>query len=433
MAAKRLTSQSMDAMKAPTKGNLIDWDTQVVGLGARITAAGARSFVLRFSMANREQRMTLGPYPDLNVSAARDMARRLKGDIAHGVNPLNRRREERGAATMEQLCADYLERHAKPKKRPACVADDTAMIDTHIRPRLGKLQVAKVTHRNIEDLHHAMAATPYRANRCLALLSKMFSLAVKWQWRADNPVRGIERHPEHRRERWLSTEELAALATALDAYSSKRAADAIRLLMFTGARRREVLAATWDQFDLERGTWTKPHENTKQKKEHRVPLSPPARTLLSRMRTEAVPGTAYLFPGDALDAEKNPKPLQDIKRAWLAVCRTAGLAVEAPSMGDDGKPELDAEGAPVMLWKSTVRLHDLRHTYASHLVSSGLSLPIIGKLLGHTQAATTQRYAHLADDPLREATSRFAAMVQAAQSGKTAEIVQIPQRSKGGA
>jgi integrase len=177
--------------------------------------------------------------------------------------------------------------------------------------------------------------------------------------------------------------------------------------------------------------WIKPSAHTKQKKDHRIPLSPPARALLSRLREEAAEDAVYVFPGDALDDDGEPKPLRDIKHAWLSICRAAGLAVGTPEVDAKGAPLLDKEGAPVMTWKATARLHDLRHTYASHLVSSGLSLPLIGQLLGHTQAATTQRYAHLADDPLREATTRFGAMVTAAHTGQTADIVTIPKPSKG--
>jgi integrase len=148
--------------------------------------------------------------------------------------------------------------------------------------------------------------------------------------------------------------------------------------MLTGSRRNEVLSATWDQFDLTTGTWTKPHTATKQAKLHRVPLSPQAVALLADMRKAAT--GRFLFPGQSAE-----RPLVEIKRFWASACRQAGI-----------------EGA---------RLHDLRHTYASVLASSGLSLPIIGALLGHSQAATTQRYAHLMDDPLRQATALAARVI----------------------
>ncbi len=162
--------------------------------------------------------------------------------------------------------------------------------------------------------------------------------------------------------------------------------------MLTGARRGEVLSATWDQFDLEAGVWTKPSAHTKQKSEHRVPLSAPAMQLLSDMKATAAGDC--LFPGKSAD-----QPLTEIKHFWAAICRKADI--------------------------KDCRIHDLRHTYASILASAGLSLPVIGALLGHTQPNTTARYSHLFDDPLRQATERVGAVVTAAGNGKTAEVVKL--------
>jgi integrase len=178
----------------------------------------------------------------------------------------------------------------------------------------------------------------------------------------------------------------------------------VRLLLLTGARRGEVLSATWDQFDFVGGTWTKPSSHTKQKLEHRVPLSAPARQLLAEIRAEAErrakekrrEPSRYVFPARVGDG-----PMVEIKTAWAALCRAAGL-----------------EG---------VRVHDLRHTYASVLASAGLSLPVIGALLGHTQPGTTARYAHLFDDPLRAATERVGAVVTAA-GDKSAAVIDIRRR-----
>jgi integrase len=420
MATKRLTSQAIEAMqeRPPASGNVIAWDTVEKGLGIRVTAAGAASFVLRYVIHGQERRMTLGPYgrSGLSVTAAREKASEIKGRIAGSrdkpqmFDPLEQRAAERNAADVRQLCADYIARHAEQHKRPASVRNDKAMIETIIKPKLGGKRVANVTRRDIEDVHAGLKSTSYRANRVLALLSSMFSLACKWGWRTDNPVRGVARFPEEKRTRWLQTDELTRLAAALDTFASpkvrpaktrrkrdgdgpmrddvtrKRAANAIRLLLLTGARRGEVLNAEWSHIDFERGVWTKPSAHTKQKREEHVPLSPPALELLKGIRDESKETQAtlgrFIFPGDAPD-----KPLQHIKKAWASICAKAKL--------------------------EEARLHDLRHTYASHLVSSGLSLPLVGRLLGHTQAATTQRYAHVADDPLREATGRMGALYDA--------------------
>lgn len=224
----------------------------------------------------------------------------------------------------------------------------------------------------------------------VAILSKMFSLAIKWGWRADNPTKGIERNREEPRHRYLSPDELVRLTTALAGHDDRQAADIVRMLLLTGSRSGEVQAAKWDQFDLEAGHWTKPASSVKQKTQHRTPLSAPTLQLLNELREKAPADAEFVFPG-RMDGHR-----VDIHGNWAQICKAADI--------------------------SAVRLHDLRHTFASVLASSGLSLPIIGALLGHRTMAATAKYAHLYDDPLRAATERAAAIV----TGKpSAEIVEM--------
>ena len=209
---------------------------------------------------------------------------------------------------------------------------------------------------------------------------KLFSLAIKWEVMSENPAKGIEKNPEQPRNRYLQAAEFERLLNTLDTWPNQPVANAVRLLTLTGARRSEVLKATWDQFDLAGGFWTKPAASVKQARVHRVPLSTVAIKLLREMQSSRQ-SSQFLFPGrDAI------QPIADIKKSWSAICKKA-----------------DVTG---------VRLHDLRHTYASHLVSAGHSLPIIGALLGHTQAQTTHRYAHLFDDPMRAATEQVASILK---------------------
>jgi integrase len=282
-------------------------------------------------------------------------------------------------------------------------------------------------------MHRKIAAkAPYAANRALAVMSKMLNLSLRWQMRTDNPAKGVERAQEEKRERFLVDTEMARLGEALTAHPERHSANAVRFLLLTGARKGETLSATWSQIDITAGIWIKPAASTKQRKEHRLPLSAPALALLSEMKVAAdlenvrrakdkLPPITALFPGP------NGKPLTDIKHFWAAICRTAGLSVQVEKTDDKGKAIKDDKGEPVMIWQSTVRIHDLRHTHASILVNLGLSLPIIGKLLGHTQAQTTHRYAHLQDDPLRAATERAGAVI--AGAGKAgAEVVTLAER-----
>lgn len=382
MAAKnstRLTDKFIRALKPPPTGNKVYTDSEVPGFGVRITKAGAISFVLDYRLDDRNRRGTIGRWPDWNASAARDEAIDKRKLVSKNIDPF----EERHIETLEELKEDYLKLHARVKKSPGAAKKDEQILDRLIIPVLGKhTKIDKITTKKIEQLHIGLKDTPYQANRVLALLSKMFSLAVKWKSIPDNPCKGIEKFPEQPRERYLKKDELVRLVATLDAFEDRNIASAIALMMLTGCRKTEALTATWDQFDLEEGVWTKPSHHTKQKRTHRVPLNAAAVTLLQGITHK---DDTYLFPGRV-----EGQPLQDIKKAW----ETIRQAAEVPDL----------------------RMHDLRHSYASMLASSNLSLPIIGQLLGHTQAQTTKRYAHLLDEPLKEATDLVGNLIEDARA-----------------
>lgn len=435
--SRRLDERLVKALEAPEKGNAITYDSEVKGFGCRVTAAGAKAFVLNYRVGGRERRITVGSWPDWSVVAARKKAGELKRETDNGLDPMAERHAEREAPTMEDLARDYEERHA-PRKRTG--AADVAVLKRFILPRLGRIKVKDITHRQVEDFHRERSKTsPTQANREVALLSKMFALAIKWGYREDNPAKGIERNPEERRARYLMGEELAALSAAMRDHRDQRSANVVRLLLLTGCRRGEALTATWDQLDLAAGVWVKPSAHTKTKKEHRVPLSPPAVKLLADIRAaqEAKAAEAkqqapaYVFPGD-----QGVPHITDIKKSWHSLTRKASVrlwasrpdssegaivARLAAELKDGAMPIFAAveaaakvDGTTLPLGLTDVRLHDLRHSYASMLVSAGLSLPVIGALLGHTQTQTTARYAHLFDDPLRAATAQVGAMIEAA-------------------
>jgi integrase len=378
--ATKLTDRTVRALVPPASGNRIEYDTEVKGFGARITAAGAISFILNYRAGGRERRITIGSHPDWSVTAAREKAKELKRRVDDGGDPMGDRHAERGAPTVADLAARYLQEHAT-RKRANSAEGDAILLRQHVVSKLGPLRVAAVRRSEVEALHREVTkTTPIRANRMLALLSKMFSLSIAWDMRPDNPCKGIAKNPENRRERFLTPAELGRLMSALAAHP-RQSADAVRLLLLTGARRGEVLGATWDQFDLAAGVWVKPASATKQGRLHRIPLSVAAIQLLRDMQSKA-DGPA-LFPGRGRDA-----PQTTLKKFWAAICRDAGI--------------------------QGVRLHDVRHSYASLLAGAGLSLPTIGALLGHSSPATTQRYAHLLDEPLRVATEKIGAIITAA-------------------
>ena len=414
--AEKLTDKAIKSLPIPSSGNRITYDSGVRGFGVRTTSAGARSFVLNYRAGGRERRITIGSFPDWSVTIARDRAAALKRQVDDGADPMAERHADRAAPTMNDL-ADRFEAEHLSKRRATTARDYAGLLNKHIRPHLGRMKVADLRHSDIERMHQAIAETaPYQANRAVSVVSKMCSLAIKWDLRTDNPARGIERMPESRRERFLTIEEINRLDAALATHAEKTSAAAVRLLLLTGARRGEMLSATWAQFDLTTAVWVKPSSATKQKKEHRVPLAMAVVVLLAELRAANPPGCPFVFPGVHVQDGKGPgtwSPLTEVRKVWIKCCAAAGLAEQVPHVGRDGKPVTAPDGAPVMVWRSTVRLHDLRHSYASVLASSGLSLPIIGALLGHTQAATTHRYAHLLDAPLRAATERMGAAVSA--------------------
>jgi integrase len=397
MAAK-LTDTIIKRLPVPAEGYEITWDTQVAGFGARITAGGARSFILNYrTRLGRPRRFTIGTFPNWSTGTARDEARRLKTQIDRGGDPLGEIKAGRAASTVSDLCNRFIAQHL-PRKRASTQKSYRQQIAAEIRPALGRLKVAEVTFADVDGLHRKITARgkSYRANRVIATLSSMFSMAIKWRMRSDNPCEGIERNQEQKRRRYLTADELVRLGKALDEYSDRQSANIIGLLLLTGARRGEVLAARWDNFNAGFTTWTKPGATTKQKTEHAVPLNSAAGELLVKIRRQVPANVEWVFPA-------NGSHRRDVKDAWASLCRSANI-----------------KGA---------RVHDLRHTYASVLVSAGLSLPIIGALLGHTTAQTTHRYAHLFDNPLRDATERAAAVITGKPAVQVAQS--LPERRRG--
>jgi len=386
---QRLTDAIVRRHPLPKHGKAITVDADVPGFGARVTANGARSFILRYTTrAGRERTYTIGDATVWRTTDARDKARELRREIEDGGDPLGDIEEERAAPTMLDLIDRFRAEHL-PRKRPSTRDDYERTLRLHIVRHFGQhTKVADVRFEDVDALHRKVTAAgnPYQANRTIALLSKMFSLAQRWRMLDTNPCKGIERNTEYHRRRYLSGDELVRLTHALAKHPDQQVANAVRIMLLTGARRGEVLGMRWDDVKLGTGIWSKLPSSTKQKEHHQVPLSAPALQLLSEIdkrQRRAGKRPKFVFPSNGATGH-----YVEIKKSWRQITKAAGI-----------------EG---------LRIHDLRHSYASQLVSGGASLPLIGALLGHSNPATTARYAHLFHDPLRAATEKVGAVFSAA-------------------
>lgn len=376
----RLTKNSIEraALPAPGKKERFLRDDVVRGLGVRITALGERRFIFEARIKGRPRRLTIGPWPDLNVTLARERALEIRTAIAKGEDPASDAAEARRELTFAALWDVYLERHAKPHKRSA--GRDEYLMARYVPngwhgrrlSDIGRDDVARL-HARIGDQHGH-----YAANRTLALLRTMLNLARDWELlKGDNPAEGIKPFKEHRRQRFLSPEELQRVNTALLDEPDWRWRAWFPLAVMLGTRRGELLAMRWAEIDFNARTWTIPQ--TKDGDPHLLPLPAPVIAILEGLPSRGK--SEWTFPGTGASGH-----LVEPKKAWARILERAGV-----------------EGA---------RIHDLRHTLASWLVAQGYNLPLIGRALNHSQVATTARYAHLGIDPVRAALEETAALMQ---------------------
>ena len=422
MAAQRITKRTVDTLQ-PNGNEFTVWDDGVTGFGVRVRPTGAKSYVVLYRAgAGRGapvRRYTIASVGKITPERARARAKVILGAVAHGHDPADQKTTERGTPTVSELADRFVAEHVQTKRKAGTAAFYWDILNRIVKPAVGTTKADKLTRLQVGRLHSSLAETPFQANRVLAVIGSMYAFAGREGIAPEglNPARRIGKFKESRRERFLTAEELERLGSAIreaettgipwtldesrptakHVPKAKRftkiaptGAAALRLLLFTGCRLREILHLRWDDVDLERGCLFLPDSKTGRKT---VILNAPALAVLSRLDRVG----PYVVPGD--DPER---PRHDLKRPWDAVTGRAGLA--------------------------GVRLHDLRHTYASFGAGGGFGLPIIGKLLGHTQASTTQRYAHLDADPLRRASDAIGSRIAAAMDGKHGELVPLHRK-----
>ena len=378
----RLTKRHVDALPARDKEYFV-WDDQLKGFGARVYPTGGKRYIAQTFRRGKTIRVQIGRHGALPFEEAKARARQIIADIDDGRNPNREKESERLSPTIARLAERFLEEYVPAHCKPRTQVEYGHAVSKYILPALGSIKVLALARDDVAALHHDMRDKPYQANRTLGVLSKMMNLAEAWGLRPDrsNPCYHIRKFKERKRERFLSAEELARLGRVLDDEESlaPSAVMAFRLLLYTGARLSEIQTLKWDYIRGDRIHL--PDSKTGAKT---IPLNRPALEVLAGARR--VDGNPYVITGTGKDAH-----LTDLQKPWRRVRRAAGL--------DD------------------VRIHDLRHTFASEAVMGGESLPMVGRILGHTQAQTTARYAHLADDPLKRASERIASSLKQAMGG----------------
>ena len=420
----KLTKRAVEA-ETPKSDRYELWDNALPGFGIRIAPTGTKTFILRYRPKNAgrsapKRFMTLGRFGPVTVDQARERARKTLGAVADGQDPARILANRRTEATVAEAAVEFMTEHVEAKRKPNTVASYRNVFDGHIVRKLGRRKLTEITRADIAKFHNSLRSTPHLANYAVAALGSLYTWAGRRGLVPEecNPARRVEKFPERPRERFLTSDELLRLGEALreaettgipweidrERLSAKHAPKpenrltvvspfavaAIRLLLFTGCRRQEILNLQWNQVDFERGALFLPDSKTGRRT---VILGAPAMKVLSELPHVG----PFVISG--ADPEKARTAL---KRPWNAIRRRANL--------------------------NGVRLHDLRHSFASVGAGAGLGLPIIGRLLGHTQPSTTARYAHLGDDPLRRASETISARISAAMgetAGENAEVVPL--------
>ncbi len=373
-----LTKRQIDKTFCETDKPVYLWDGSIKGFGVKILASGTKRYVFKYRSYGGGRRaqqrwLTIGTHGEMPFEQVREHARQISAAVGRGEDPQGERLGIREAPTMRDAWQRFEAEHLT-KRKAITVRDYRAGWTKKVEPKLGKMKVRDVSRNDIQKLHQSISKTaPFMANRVLALLSKLMNMAEAWEWRdqGTNPCRFVEKNKENKRERYLSSDELKRLGDALQELVDlgliwPDMANLFKLLLLTGARKNEIATCEWDWVDWDNRVIRLPDSKTGAKSLY---LSDSAlQVLKSQQVTTRNPDSDYVFPGAKRDGH-----IINLSKPWKLICEEAKL--------------------------KNVRIHDLRHTAASIAVGQGVALPIIGRLLGHSQAQTTARYAHVDNDP----------------------------------
>ena len=381
-STQKITRRTVDRLSAHGKPGAV-WDRDLPGFGVRVYPTGRIAYVVQSRGPDGSRRVTLGRHGKLTPEKARERAIAVIGRIKAGEAPLAPNRQWRRERTVDDLAGRCLKRYVDVECKPSTAEGYRQVLRSHILPALGAMAVTEVKREHIAALHHGLRDRRGAANQVLWALSRMFSLAEAWGWRkaGTNPCRTVRPYKSQRRERFLNREEYRTVGRVLreaesDGSAWPAAVAAIRLLMLTGCRRGEIVTLRWDDVDRSAGHLRLPDSKTGARF---VPLTAAGMEVLDGI--EPVPGNPWVFAG-----KKPGAHVSDLTGVWHRLRRKMAL--------------------------EDVRLHDLRHSYASRALALGESLSMIGRLLGHTRVDTTARYAHLARDSEKSSAARIAGSIE---------------------
>lgn len=383
-----LNDKLIEAAELPVgKDQYLIMDSNLKGFGVRVTENGAKSFIIRYRNAEGRQRSkTLFPCDTISTDKARRYARVELAEVCKGIDVLQQKIDKRNAMRVSELASEYIESYSEKYNKASTVKINKSYFKRIILPELGNRTVESITKKDINNLHTKLAKTPYQANRVLALLRKMFSFAEESEYRPlnSNPCAYVEKYKEYARERYLSAEEMLRLDKLLTKYEDKyySAVTAIRLLLMTGCRKGEILTLKWEYIKDQLKLLALPDSKTGAKN---VPVSDAVINSLE----ETLRVNEYVCFG-----KKENACLVGLQKIWERFRAEIGL--------------------------EDVRIHDLRHSFASSAISNGISMEYLSKLLGHANQRTTERYAHLTLEPLHDAANKIAeSITTASKTGKS--------------
>ena len=370
----KLTNKKIDQLIPDTKSYIV-WDNEIRGFGVRVNLNSKKTFILKYRVGQgrsaRIRKPVIGTYGVMKVDEARKIARKWLLDASEGNDP---KEVDKTSILLKDFCNVYLQQHANIKKKLSSVIEDKRLMRLHIIPNFGNICLKEITRSMITKHHQSMYQTPHGANRFLSLMSKMMNLAERWEYRPlnSNPCRHIERYKEEGRQIYLSMEQIEKIGHVIKQMEQTESIfvlSAIKLLLFTGRRTGEILTLKWDYIDFENSKMNLPDTKTGAKSFF---FSPTVKQILLNLPNKE----GFVFKSVLKD-----KRVTTVRHIWKKICKLAKI--------------------------ENVRVHDLRHTYASLAVQNGYSLPIISKMLGHADIKTTQRYAHLHDDPVNQAVEKI--------------------------